>query len=129
MEGGTVRSYLAQIGQYCSSSRKLLHICPLFHGQIFCLHRSSKEIGLCFGRRIHYWWRGSRFECWYALSLQKFCLWTEDGNLFLCTTSEGFLLLNPGKQFILFYSKFKIAIAFLLDFGLDRYFVSLWEAW
>ena len=48
---------------------------------------------------------------------------------FLCSSSEGFLLLNPGKQFILLYSKFKIAIAFLLDFDLDRCFVSLWEVW
>ena len=48
MERGTVRSYPAQIGQYCSSSRRLLHICPLFHGQILCLHRSSQEIGICF---------------------------------------------------------------------------------
>ena len=30
---------------------------------------------------------------------------------------------------MLFYSKFKITIAFLLGFGLDKYFVSLWEAW
>ena len=34
-----------------------------------------------------------------------------------------------GKQFTLFYSKFKIAIAFLLAFGIGWYFVSLWEAW
>ena len=74
----------------------------LFYGQVFCLNRSSKEIGLCFGGRIHYWWRGPRFECWYALSLQKLCLWTEDGNFILCSTSEGFFLLKPGKQFILF---------------------------
>ena len=53
----------------------------------------------------------------------------KDGNFFLWSTSEGFLLLNPGKQFILLYSKFKIAIAFLLDFGLDSCFVSLWDAW
>ena len=41
----------------------------------------------------------------------------------------SFLLLSSGKHFILFYSQFKIAIAFLLNFGLDGYFVSLWEDW
>ena len=60
---------------------------------------------------------------------QKICLWTEDESCFLCSTSEGFFLLNQVTNLFYFYSKFKIVIAFLLDFGLNRYFVSLWETW
>ena len=35
-----------------------------------------------------------RLKCRYALSLQKLCLWTEDRNFFLCSTSQRFLLLK-----------------------------------
>ena len=43
---------------------------------------------------------------------------------------KGSYFLASGKtNYFIFYSKFQIAIAFLLDFDLDGYFVSLWEAW
>ena len=47
---------------------------------------------------------------------------------FLCSTSERFILLKVNNLFY-FYCKFKITIAFLLGFGLDKCLVSLWEAW
>ena len=51
------------------------------------------------------------------------------GNNFFSPHLKGSYFLTTGKNLSYFTPNSKLLLHFLLDFGLDGYFVSLWEDW